>query len=68
MFCNADRHFYSGGTEPGESPMSRMIWQFRRFVSLLGDNHWAERNHFNRRVYRALFAQEVTDGVPQARK
>jgi hypothetical protein len=58
VFVNAGPLHFSGESGSGESPMSRMMWQFRFFNGTLGRNHWSERNHFNRRVYRALFAEE----------
>jgi hypothetical protein len=57
VFCNADKHFFSGEPGDGETPMSKMVNSFVLMSRHLGGNHWAERRHFNRRVYRALFAE-----------
>ncbi len=62
VFCNVRPEsgrlfaFSSDQMNHGETPMSRMVNGFVRNQAL-GAVYWAERRHFNRRVYRALFAE-----------
>lgn len=64
VFCNVrhrgklDACYSSSEPGAGPTPMARMVDRFIKLHTELGSNHQAARRHFNRRVYRALFAEE----------
>jgi hypothetical protein len=60
VIVNADKFHFNGEPGKGETAIARMLWAFRFNQGVLASNYWAIRNHFNRRVYRALFAKEDT--------
>ena len=51
---------YMAGDEPAHvaTPMRKMVEQFRLFSHKRHPGYWSQRIDFNRRVYRALFAEE----------